>query len=79
VNARRESEPSDLERRHVEDHEFRVKSLWENVKEKGLTSSKPEQSKQMIVIDLEEDKCHQIMDFRGLHSGVFMERSFRKF
>jgi hypothetical protein len=61
------------------DHEFWVKSLWENVKEKGLTSSKPEQLKRMIVIDLEEDRCHQIVDFGGFHSGVFMERSFGKF
>jgi hypothetical protein len=63
----------------VKDREFRVKSLWENAKEKGLTSSKPKQPKRTIVIDLEEDRCHQIMDFGGFYSGVFMERSFRKF
>jgi hypothetical protein len=39
-------------------HEFWVKSLLENAKEKGLTSLKPKQPKRMIVIDLEEDMCH---------------------
>jgi hypothetical protein len=42
-----------IQKGHVaKDRELWVKSLWENVKEKGLKSSKPEQPKQMIVIDL---------------------------
>jgi hypothetical protein len=36
----------------VKDRELWVKSLWENAKEKGLKSSKPEQLKRTIVIDL---------------------------
>jgi hypothetical protein len=39
-----------------------VEALWENMKEKILNSSKPEQKKQSGVIDLREDTCHQIMD-----------------
>ena len=62
----------------MKDNEFWVNSLWENAKEKGLTSSKPEQLKQMTIIDLGEDRCHQIMDFGGLHFKVFMEISFEK-
>jgi hypothetical protein len=60
-------------------HEFRVKSLEEKMKDKGLKSPKPEQPKQTKAVNLEEDKCHQIVEFGGLHSRVFMERSFRKF
>jgi len=56
-----------------------VRSLHEKAKEKDLKSSKPEPSKRTIVVDLEEDMCHQIMDFGGLCSRVFMERSFIKF
>jgi hypothetical protein len=44
------------------DRELRVKTLWENTKEKSLKSSKPEQPKQLGVIDLKEDTCHQIVN-----------------
>jgi hypothetical protein len=57
VKSRRPEEEENLDRQiqkgHVvKDRELWVKSLWENVKEKGLKSLKPEQPKWMIVVDL---------------------------
>jgi hypothetical protein len=47
----------------VTDHELWVKTLRENAMDKSLKSSKPEQPKQLGVVDLKEDTCHQIMNF----------------
>jgi hypothetical protein len=33
----------------------------------------------MKIVDMEEDKCHEIVDFGGFHYEFFMERSFGKF
>jgi hypothetical protein len=53
-----------IQRAVATDRELQVKTLWENTKEKSLKSSKPEQPKQLGVVDLKEDTCHQIMNSR---------------
>jgi hypothetical protein len=60
---RRRNLDHQIQNGHVaKDHELWVKSLWENMKDEGLKSSKPEQPKQLGVVDPWEDMCHWIID-----------------
>jgi hypothetical protein len=45
----------------VTDHELQVKTLQENVMDKSLKSSKPNNRSRLGDIDLKEDTCHHIM------------------